>query len=127
MVFPVSRIPCHLLFQFYMGYYYGKARVTKKPVYHVLSLLVPILWHTVFDMFIVAIQKTAGPDGLDNLSASLAGKTTQQLMADPKLASMLAMVDDENSVILLAAGDVTLTATLHNGKTVSCLIHIAED
>ena len=81
--------PCHLLFQFYMGYYYGKARVTKKPVYHVLSLLVPILWHTVFDMFIVAIQKAAGPGGIENLSASLTGKTTQELMADPKLASIL--------------------------------------
>ena len=36
----------------------------------------------------------------------------------------LAMVDEEGCVILLAPGDVTLTATLHSGKTVSCLIHI---
>lgn len=39
----------------------------------------------------------------------------------------LAMVDEENCVILLAAGDVTVTATLHNGKTASCLLHIKED
>lgn len=39
----------------------------------------------------------------------------------------LAMVDEENCVILLGAGDVTVTATLHNGKTVSFLLHIAED
>ena len=38
----------------------------------------------------------------------------------------LAMVDGEGCVILMAPGDVTLTATLHNGKTVSCLIHIAK-
>ena len=39
----------------------------------------------------------------------------------------LAMVDEENCVILLAAGDVTLTATLHNGKTASLLLHIKGD
>ena len=39
----------------------------------------------------------------------------------------LAMVDEENCVILLAAGDVTLTATLHNGKTASILLHIQGD
>lgn len=38
----------------------------------------------------------------------------------------LAMVDEENCVILLAPGDVTLTATLHNGKTASLLLHITE-
>ncbi|MBR2789440.1 MAG: CotH kinase family protein [Eggerthellaceae bacterium] len=37
-----------------------------------------------------------------------------------------AMVDGEGCVILMAPGDVTLTATLHSGKTVSCLIHIAK-
>lgn len=38
----------------------------------------------------------------------------------------LASVDEEGCVVLLAPGDVTLTATLHSGKTISCLIHIGE-
>ncbi len=38
----------------------------------------------------------------------------------------LASVDEEGCVVLLALGDVTLTAGLHSGKTVSCLIHIEE-
>ena len=38
----------------------------------------------------------------------------------------LASVDEEGCVVLLAPGDVTLTATLHSGKTISCLIHIEE-
>ena len=39
-------LPGHLLFQGLMGYYYGKARVTKQFKYHVLSLAVPILVYT---------------------------------------------------------------------------------
>ena len=53
-------LPAHLLFQAVMGYYYGKARVTKQAKYHVLSLAVPILLHTLFDMFLIAIMSIAG-------------------------------------------------------------------
>jgi RsiW-degrading membrane proteinase PrsW (M82 family) len=53
-------IPGHLLFQGLMGYFYGKARVTKKPVYDVLSLVVPILAHTFFDMFLIAEKAILG-------------------------------------------------------------------
>ena len=53
-------IPGHLLFQGIMGYYYGKARVTKKRFYDVLSLAVPILVHTLFDMFLIALMSILG-------------------------------------------------------------------
>jgi len=53
-------LPMHLLFQGAMGYYYGKARVTKQFKYHVLSLVVPILCHTLFDMFLIGIKSIVG-------------------------------------------------------------------
>jgi len=53
-------IPAHLLFQAIMGYYYGKARITKKARYDVLSLVVPILWHTAFDMFLIGLISIVG-------------------------------------------------------------------
>ncbi len=53
-------IPAHLLFQAIMGYYYGKARVTKKTIYDVLSLLIPVLAHTFFDMFIISLMAIFG-------------------------------------------------------------------
>ena len=55
-------LPGHLLFQWIMGYYYGKARVTGQAKYHVLSLVVPVAVHTVFDMFIIAMQFVIGGD-----------------------------------------------------------------
>ena len=53
-------IPGHLLFQGIMGYYYGKARVTKKRIYDIFSLVIPILVHTVFDMFLISMMVIAG-------------------------------------------------------------------
>ena len=38
----------------------------------------------------------------------------------------IAFVTDDGTVYISGAGDVTLTALLHSGKTVSCLIHISE-
>ncbi|MCR4717557.1 MAG: PrsW family intramembrane metalloprotease [Lachnospiraceae bacterium] len=49
-------LPCHLIFQLIMGYFYGKACVTKEKKYHVLSICVPIVCHTLFDMFLVAMK-----------------------------------------------------------------------
>ena len=49
-------------------------------------------------------------------------QTIQWSVSDEELAS----VDQEGCVFLYASGDVTLTATLHSGKTVSCQIHITE-
>ncbi len=52
--------PCHILFQFVMGYFYGKARVTGEKKYDVLSLVVPILLHTLYDMPIIALMVAVG-------------------------------------------------------------------
>lgn len=53
-------LPGHLLFQAIMGYYYGKARVTKQLRYDVLSLAVPVLAHTLFDMFLAGMMSIVG-------------------------------------------------------------------
>ena len=53
-------LPGHLLFQAIMGYYYGKARVTKQARYDVLSLAVPVLAHTLFDMFLAGMMSIVG-------------------------------------------------------------------
>ena len=70
-------VPAHLLFQTIMGYYFGKARVTKQVKYDVLSLVLPILAHTVFDMFIIAVMSIVGDP------AALTGMTEDQLLALP--------------------------------------------
>ncbi len=56
-------LPGHILFQAIMGYYYGKARVTKQFRYHVLSLAAPILCHTAFDMFIIGMKSVVADAG----------------------------------------------------------------
>ncbi len=56
-------VPMHLLFQVLMGYFYGRAKAEKKTVFHVLSLAVPIIAHTLYDMFI--ISGMACVDGVD--------------------------------------------------------------
>lgn len=69
-------LPGHLLFGALMGYFYGKARVTKQAKYDVLSLLVPILVHTLFDMFIISLMSIVG-------DSSLSGLTEEELYALP--------------------------------------------
>ncbi|MBQ3393893.1 MAG: PrsW family intramembrane metalloprotease [Oscillospiraceae bacterium] len=59
-------VPGHLLFQALMGYYYGKARVTGKKKYDMLSVSVPVLWHAGYDLFImimVSMVKAVSPNG----------------------------------------------------------------
>ena len=51
--------PMHLVFGAAMGYFYGKAKAEGKAGYHVLSLLVPILLHTIFDWPIAVTQIVA--------------------------------------------------------------------
>lgn len=53
-------LPMHILFQLVMGYFYGKAKVTKKAFYHVLALVVPIVLHTIFDMPIICMMTVLG-------------------------------------------------------------------
>ena len=104
-------VPCHLLFQFFMGYYYGKARVTKKPVYHVLALVVPMLWHTFFDMFIVSIKKLLSGGSIDQLAASVAGKSAQEMMADPLYSTFV--IYGAGMIIAMLICLITLIVSLH--------------
>ena len=53
-------LPLHIMFQFFMGYFYGKARQTGQKKYHVLSLAIPILVHTLYDTFIIALKFSIG-------------------------------------------------------------------
>ena len=78
-------LPGHLLFQGLMGYYYGKARVTKQSRYHVLSLAVPILVHTVFDMFITGMMSIVGS------SEALTGFTEEELTSLPYFSYLIPM------------------------------------
>ncbi|SDB63002.1 Membrane proteinase PrsW, cleaves anti-sigma factor RsiW, M82 family [Flavobacteriaceae bacterium MAR_2010_188] len=48
----ISAIPAHFVFAVIMGYYLGKAKSEKKLVYLVLSLLLPIAIHTIYDYFL---------------------------------------------------------------------------
>ena len=79
-------LPGHILFQGIMGYYYGKACVTGQSKYHVLSLLVPILVHTVFDMFIIGLMSVVGS------TKDLAGITADQLSNLPYYSYLIPMV-----------------------------------
>lgn len=50
-------LPLHAFFGTITGYYYGKAKAAGSMKYHALSLAVPILGHTFYDMWIVAIKR----------------------------------------------------------------------
>ena len=89
-------LPGHLLFQGIMGYYYGKARITKQFKYHVLSLTVPILVHTLFDMFIIGLMSIVGNSG------SLNGFTEEQLMNLPYYNYIIPMLICAIVVIICA-------------------------
>ena len=79
-------LPGHILFQGIMGYYYGKARVTGQFKFHVLSLAVPILVHTAFDMFIIGLMSVVGS------TKDLAGITADQLSNLPYYSYLIPMV-----------------------------------
>lgn len=79
-------LPGHLLFQGLMGYYYGKARVTKQFKYHVMSLAVPILVHTLFDMFIIGMMSIVGSP------ETLTGFTEEQLLSLPYYSYLIPML-----------------------------------
>lgn len=80
-------LPGHILFQFLMGYYYGKARVTGKAKYHVLSLLVPILVHTLFDTFIISLKFAIG-----DVSVLSSITTMEEITALPNGGYMIPLV-----------------------------------
>ena len=70
-------VPAHLLFQIIMGYFYGRAKAENKPLYHVLALGVPIVLHTFFDAFMIAMM-----DALGDID-SLRGMTMEELAKLP--------------------------------------------
>ncbi len=53
-------LPGHVLFQIIMGYFYGKARETGQKKYDVLSLVIPIFVHTLYDAFIISLMVAIG-------------------------------------------------------------------
>ena len=89
-------IPGHLLFQGLMGYYYGQACVTKQFKYHILSLVVPILIHTLFDMFIIGLMSIVGS------SEALTGFTEEQIMSLPYYSYLIPMLVCAVAVIICA-------------------------
>ena len=95
-------VPMHLFFQFVMGYFYGKARVTKQKKYDVYALVVPILLHTVFDMFILGILSVVSPE-------DLGGKTVEQLQNMPYGNYILVM--GVALVVIVAVSFVALIVT----------------
>lgn len=69
--------PMHFLFGAVMGYYFGKARLTGQFKYHVMSIGVPVLLHTLFDMWLISMKNIIGDDKIfDTL-------TEEQIMALP--------------------------------------------
>lgn len=79
-------LPGHILFQAVMGYYYGKARVTHEVRYHVLSLVVPILLHTLFDMFLIALMSIVGDP------AAATSMTEAEIMSLPYAGYMVPLL-----------------------------------
>lgn len=97
-------IPCHILFQAIMGYYYGKARVTKKFMYDVLSLAVPVLCHTAFDMFLIGLMSIVG-----DINA-LTGLSNEEITAIPYYSYAIPML--VCAIVILAASFVALILML---------------
>jgi RsiW-degrading membrane proteinase PrsW (M82 family) len=52
----ITAVPAHALFAVSMGYYFGIARfdLNKRKLYFVLSLLVPVLLHGIYDFLLMA-------------------------------------------------------------------------
>ena len=101
-------LPAHLLFQGVMGYYYGKAKTTGKPIFHVLSLLVPILLHTLFDAFLIGMRAGFGLD-------DLRGVTAEQLQALPFYNYMIPML--AAAIAVMIASLVGLIVLLRKIRT----------
>lgn len=97
-------LPCHLLFGAFMGYFYGKARVTKQAKYDVLSLAVPILAHTLFDMFIIGLMSMVGdPKNITSL-------TEEKLNALPYASYLIPMLVCAIAIMILMVIAMLLTA-----------------
>ena len=78
-------LPAHLLFQIVMGYFYGRAKAENKSVFHVLSLAIPILMHTIFDMFIISLMACIG-------STSVTGLTEEDILNMPYYGLVIPLI-----------------------------------
>ncbi len=97
-------LPMHVLFQILMGYFYGKARVTKSVKYHVLSLAAPIAAHTLFDMFVIGLMTVIGdPENLSGLT------TPEQLQSLPYYNYLVPLFA---GVVVTAVGGLVLMLVL---------------
>lgn len=69
----MSILPYHILFAVVMGFFFSRALVTGKKGDHVLALVIPIVLHTVFEMWHFALIEAAG--------GSLGGAMTAEQVA----------------------------------------------
>lgn len=94
-------LPMHLLFQGVMGYWYGRAKAEGKPFFHVLSVALPIMLHTLFDMFLIGMMAAIGTD-------RLTGFDVDTLTALPYFRYLVPMIG--TAVAIMVAGLAGLIA-----------------
>ncbi len=80
--------PCHMVFGAIMGYFYGKAMVTQRPIYHVLSILVPVLVHASYDVVPISIMTYFG--GMD--TSNLSHAELEMALEDPFIIVLVIML-----------------------------------
>ncbi len=61
-------LPFHFLFAVVMGYYFGKALLTGDKKYHIRSIAVPVLMHSVLDFPIITVTNWPGGDAFEILN-----------------------------------------------------------
>lgn len=81
-------LPMHILFQLIMGYFLGKACVTKSIVDHVLALVLPILSHILYDTFLLSMKIVIEKEGIENVSKL----TPEELMTMPYFNDLVIMI-----------------------------------
>ncbi|WP_294520018.1 PrsW family glutamic-type intramembrane protease [uncultured Anaerovibrio sp.] len=69
--------PMHFLFGAIMGYYYGKAKLTGRFKYHIMSIGIPVMIHTVFDMWLIGLKNIMGDED------TYANLTDEEIMSLP--------------------------------------------
>ena len=85
-----------------MGYYYGRAKAENKPVFHAFSLAVPILLHTLFDMFPIALMTFLGDRNPAELSAEEIEKLPNFNMVIPILVcTVIVMVITFTGIVIM--------------------------
>ncbi len=78
-------LPMHILFQLIMGYFYGKACVNKSIRDHVLAIVLPVLSHTLFDTFMIAMAIVVEGQSIEEMK----NLTPEELMNMPYLNDLM--------------------------------------